>query len=194
MGFLLNFSLKSHLLSFFDKKHKSTDWCSIEGGVSSDGENRVHSLYFSVFTLCTIGCQISNWKLPPFCLETKQKPPLFSWSPGIPESQQSQQNPCHFSSQNPTRILESRKPRIPESQWSQQNPCHFSSWNPTRILESRKPRIAESQWIQQNPCHFFSWNPTRIRHFFFWNPSRIRHFILESQGKCTPLELVNSSS
>ena len=87
MGFLLNFSLKSHLLFFFfDKKHKSTDWCSIEGGVPSDGENRVHCLYFAVFTYVQLAARETATFLPGIEIETA------------------------------TFLVESRNPRIPESQ------------------------------------------------------------------------------
>ena len=44
-------------------KLKSTDWCSIEGGVPSYGENRVHCLYFAFLH------NMHNW-LPEFQFES----------------------------------------------------------------------------------------------------------------------------
>ena len=84
MGFLLNFSLKSHILSFFDKKHKSTDWCSIEGGVPSDGENRVHCLYFAVFTYAQLAARFPIGNCHLFAWNRNRNRHFFS---GIPESQ-----------------------------------------------------------------------------------------------------------
>ena len=34
-------------------KHKSTDWCSIKGGVPAEGENRVHCFYPPGFAVLT---------------------------------------------------------------------------------------------------------------------------------------------
>ena len=98
MGFLLNFSLKSHLLFFFfDKKHKSTDWCSIEGGVPSDGENRVHCLYFAVFTYVQLAARFPIGNCHLFAWNRNRNRHFFS---GIPESR----NPVVSESRNPSGV------------------------------------------------------------------------------------------
>ena len=83
-------------------KHKSTDWCSIEGGVPPDGENRVHCLYFAVFTYAQLAarfpigiCHLIAWnpsRIRHFFSGTQVESVIFfsgileSRNPGIPES------------------------------------------------------------------------------------------------------------
>ena len=110
IGFLLDFSLKSHLFTlhfkkivavlygvfaqflskispcvlFFDKKHKSTDWCSIECGVPSDGEKRVHCHYFAIFTYAQLAARFPIGNCHLFAWNRNRNRHFYS---GIPDSQ-----------------------------------------------------------------------------------------------------------
>ena len=103
----------SPFVLFFDKKHKSTDWCSIEGGVPSDGENRVHCFYFAVFTYAQLAARFPIGNCHLFAWNRNRNRHFFS---GIPESQ----NPgilVELVESLPLFFLESyQNPRIPETQ------------------------------------------------------------------------------